>query len=814
MKKANNQGWFKWSGQDLSSTPYLPPVMFLLVVALFALAQTFDHTTESYVYQIGDVASRDIKAPKDFFIEDKATNLAKMDAAKTSIKTVYDFDANLLKNITAGISSAMQFGRDMFKEAENAQENLPAESDEIEETDESSEPEPSEPSFSMALAIKPEFEKKLGIEISKGAFQILFKEKFSEEITGYLTAIISTILTNGVVGNKEILLAEEEKGITLRTIQSHRERVISNLKVYYGPDQAKTMVRVVGQPILKDVNYSLANLVVDICQRLLRPNITLNKNETKKRIREAQAQIKPTLYQIKAGEMLIREGERVDELKLVKLNALNEQAEDKDVIMTITGIGMFTSLLLLVVYFLFLKNHPKLSRDINKHMTFLTLGLLLYIGFTELAVYIAHASNPEISGKIASSAIYMVVPLPAAAMITCLFLGFDIALYFSLVLCSLCTISFGGGFQVFLFFFLSSVTSAYWIKERNERHHFIVAGFKLAFFNACLAIALGFFMPSQALPWATIVKQVTMAVGGGVFAAILTVGFTPLIEVLFNYTTAAKLLEFSNLDQPLIKKLMIEAPGTYNHSVIVATLAEAAASAIRADSLKAKVMAYYHDIGKLDKTMYFIENQSDGRNRHDKLSPSMSALILIGHVKKGVELAKKYKLGNEIVEGIIQHHGTSLIKYFYNKSLKAGNENINEDDFRYPGPKPQTREAGIVMLADVVEAATRALERPTPSRIKGRVKELINDIFADGQLEECEMTLKDLHQIAKSFNNILTSIYHSRIEYNDKPQDRKQDKKQDKNGKPKDTDRQPARGEAANSPPAQKDRTDLKRLGL
>ncbi|MGM0655154.1 MAG: HD family phosphohydrolase [Thermodesulfobacteriota bacterium] len=797
MKRASNQGWFTQAGKFLSSTPYLPPVLFLLVVGLFALAQTFDHTTESYVYKIGDVAGRDIKAPKDFFIEDKATNLAKMDYAKTSIRAVYDFDANLLKNINAGITSAMHFGRQMFERRDNAQDVDP--------------PESLETSFSMALAFKPEFEKKLGIKISKGAFQILFNEKFSEEITEHLTAIIDTILTNGVVSNKEILLAEEEKGITLRTIQSNKERVIADLKVFYGPDQAKTMVRVVGQPILKGINYSLANLIVDICQRLLRPNITLNKNETKKRIREAQAGIKPTLYQIKAGEMIIREGERVDELKLIKLNALSEQIEGKDVIMTIIGICMFTSLLLIVIYFLYLKNHPKLGRYMNKHMTFLTLGLLLYIGFTELAVYIAHTSNPEISGQIASNAIYMVVPVSAAAMLTCIFLGFDIALYFSLILCSLCTISFGCEFQVFLFFFLSSITAAYWIKERNERHHFIVAGFKLAVFNGCLAIALGFFMPSQVLPWGILLKQVTMAVGGGVFAAILTVGFTPLIEVLFNYTTAAKLLEFSNLDQPLIKKLMIEAPGTYNHSVIVATLAEAAASAIHADSLKAKVMAYYHDIGKLDKTMYFIENQSDGRNRHDKLSPSMSALILIGHVKKGVEMAKKYKLGNEIVEGISQHHGTSLIKYFYNKSLKAGNEKINEDDFRYPGPKPQTREAGIVMLADVAEAATRALERPTPSRIKGRVKELINDIFADGQLEECEMTLKDLHQIAKSFNTILTSIYHNRIEYTDKPQDKKQDKK---NGKPKDTDRQPPKGEADNKLSVQKDRTDLKRLGL
>ncbi len=793
MKKASNEGGFKKTGHSLSPARYLPVVMFLLVVVMFTAVQALDdHTVESYDYKIGDVAGRDIKAPKDFFIEDKATNLAKMDQVKGAIKTVYDFDENLLKNITASITSAMDFGRQMFPPRDNS---LGISTPAIEE-----------PTLAMALTFKPEFEKKLGIEMSKGAFQILFKEKFSEEVTEYITAIVGDILTNGVVANKEILLAEEEKGVTLRTIQSNKERVITNLKVFYGPDQAKTMVRIVGQPILKDVNYSLSNLVVDICQRLLRPNITLNKNETEKRIQEAQAQVKPTLYQIKAGEMIIREGERVDNLKLIKLNSLNQQVEEKDTVLTITSIFIFTSVLLLVVYFLFLKDHPRLARGMNKHMLFLTLGLLLYIGFTELTVYIAHSSNPEVSEQLASRAVYMVVPLPAAAMITCLFLGFDIALYFSVVLCILCTISFGGGFQVFLFFFLSSITAAYWIKERNERYHFIVAGFKLALFNACLAIALGFILPIQ-LPPMLLLKQITMAVGGGVFAAILTVGFTPLIEVLFNYTTAAKLLEFSNLDQPLIKKLMIEAPGTYNHSVIVATLSEAAASAINADSLKAKVMGYYHDIGKLDKTMYFIENQSDGRNRHDKLSPSMSALILIGHVKKGVELARKHKLGNEIIEGIIQHHGTSLIKYFYNKSLKSGNENVNEEDFRYPGPKPQTREAGIVMLADVSEAAVRALERPTSARIKGRVKELINDIFADGQLEECEMTLKDLHQIAKSFNNILTSIYHNRIEYPDKTQEKK-------NGKPKDTDRQPPRGDTPNSSPSQKDRTDLKRLGL
>ncbi len=808
MKKTPNQRRLGKTGPCRLPTPYLLWTILILVSALFTLSQNLDQPTfSSYAYRIGDVAKRDIKAPRDFLIEDKEGNQEKINRVNATQKAVYDFDDRLLKRITAQINAAMDLGRQMFTQGQTIQSQTPAippsKDHPIDNKDRLS---PQDPTFTMALAVKPDFEKKLGIEVSEDAYQILFKKRFSEEISTYIIDIVTQILTNGIVANKEILLAEKDKGIVLRTIQSDQERIVTNLKMFYGPDQAKTMVRIVGHPLLKDANYSLSNLIVDISQRLLRPNITLNKNETEQRIQDAQANIKPILYQIKAGEMIVREGERVDKLQLIKLNALNQQVEEKDIYISMVGTAMLSAILLLVIYFLFLKDHARMVKDMNKHIIFLGLGLLLYIGFAELAVYIAHSANPEISKELASRAIYMAVPIPAAAMITCLFLGFDIALFFTLVLSIFGCLSFGSSFQVFIFFFLSSVTGAYWIKERGERRHFIAAGFKLALFNACLAIALGFFNESQPDPM-LMAKQVIVAFSGGLFAAILTVGFTPLIEILFHYTTAAKMMELANLDSPLIKKLMIEAPGTYNHSIIVATLSEAAAGAIRADSLKAKVMGYYHDIGKLDKPMYFIENQAGGKNRHDKLSPSMSALILIQHVKKGVEMAKKYKLGDEIIEGIIQHHGTSLIKYFYNKSLKSGNETVNEADFRYPGPKPQTREAGIVMLADVVEAAVRALERPTPARIQGRVKELINNIFADGQLEECELTLKDLHQIAKSFNNILTSIYHSRIEYPDKPQE----KKKEKHG---DTDRQPAKGETPNPPNPPKDRTDLKRLGL
>jgi putative nucleotidyltransferase with HDIG domain len=243
---------------------------------------------------------------------------------------------------------------------------------------------------------------------------------------------------------------------------------------------------------------------------------------------------------------------------------------------------------------------------------------------------------------------------------------------------------------------------------------------------------------------------------------------------------------------------------------VVGSLVEAAADEIGANPLLAKVCGYYHDIGKIKKPLYFIENQRDGKNRHDKLAPSMSKTILIAHVKDGVAMARENRLGQVIVDTIRQSHGTSLIKYFYNKACEQNpGDSINMDDYRYPGPRPQTREAGLVMLADVVEAASRTLENPTPSRIQGLVQTLVNNIFSDGQLDHCELTLKDLHAIAKNFISILTGIHHHRIEY---PEKMGKTNGNIKNGHP---DRQSAE-RPADQP--RKDRENgsghLKRLGL
>jgi putative nucleotidyltransferase with HDIG domain len=248
----------------------------------------------------------------------------------------------------------------------------------------------------------------------------------------------------------------------------------------------------------------------------------------------------------------------------------------------------------------------------------------------------------------------------------------------------------------------------------------------------------------------------------------MVLGMAPIIESLFGYTTDIKLLELANLDHPLLKDLILQAPGTYHHSIIVGSLVEAGAKSIAANPLLARVSAYYHDIGKLKKPLYFIENAGGMENKHDHLTPTMSSLILTSHVKDGVELAHENRLGERIVHIIQQHHGTSLISYFYQKAKEKENpemDSIDEKDFRYPGPKPQTKEAGIVMLADAVEAASRTLSEPTPSRIKGLVQRIVNNIFLDGQMEECELTLKDLQKIEESFSRILTAYFHQRIDY-------------------------------------------------
>jgi len=239
-----------------------------------------------------------------------------------------------------------------------------------------------------------------------------------------------------------------------------------------------------------------------------------------------------------------------------------------------------------------------------------------------------------------------------------------------------------------------------------------------------------------------------------------------IFERLFDVTTDITLLELSDLNHPLLKRLSVKAPGSFHHSILVANLAEAGAEAIRANSLLTRVGCYFHDIGKMLKPEYFVENQMGGINKHDNLSPHMSALILSNHVKEGMKLADKHKIPKAVKQFIPEHHGTSLMSYFYHKLLESSDEKeVNESSFRYPGPKPHSKETAIAMLADTVEAASRTLNNPTPQRIRNQVDTLVEKKIGEGQLDECDLTLNQIKQIKEAFVPILTGIHHGRIEY-------------------------------------------------
>ena len=350
--------------------------------------------------------------------------------------------------------------------------------------------------------------------------------------------------------------------------------------------------------------------------------------------------------------------------------------------------------------------------------------------------------------------------------------------------CSFSLAVLAGDFNSAIIFLISGIISTVLLINLRRRSQIIRAGFVAGLFQALTWLIV---QDSQ-----VIVNNIEPYIGffvNGAACGIAVVGFLPVFEYMFGIVTNISLLELSDFNQPILKKLMLEAPGTYHHSLIVGNLSEAACEGVGANALLARIGAYYHDIGKIEKAEYFSENQNIAASKHDTLVPSMSKLVIINHVKEGEALAKSYRLNPAIVDFIRQHHGTSLVYYFYRRALeKEDKDQISEEGFRYPGPKPRSKETAIVLLADSAEAATRGLKEPTPSRIEQEVHKIVNNKFIDGQLDECDLTLKDLEKICGIFSRLLTSIYHARITY---PQEKRADnytKPTEKNSRQKSKD--------------------------
>lgn len=486
-------------------------------------------------------------------------------------------------------------------------------------------------------------------------------------------------------------------------------------------------------------------LVTWALERALRPNLFVDRLQTRRQQEAARASVDPVRERILRGEVIVRRGDVVTAEQVRKLAALGLVSPPLRW-EGVVGTSLFLTLLVVLGAAYLWRFQPEIWADERRLLLLCLLGLVAAVGSRAIAT--------RLSG--------FLVPVASVTMLLAIFLNPRVASFAGGVLALLTGVMGGNDLRMSVVAYVGGLTGVYVIRRVQRRADLAYAGLAVAGANALAVTAVDLVAGA---PLMDLLGDAGWGVLNGLLSGILAVGALPYLEELFGLVTPIKLLELSDPSHPLLRRLQLEAPGTYHHTVLVANLAEAAAEAVGADALLVRVGTYYHDIGKLRRPAFYMENQLGRTNPHDRLSPSLSALVVAAHVRDGLELARQYRLPKPVVAFIPEHHGTSLIRYFYHRAVERGEGPVDEQTYRYEGPKPQSRETAIVMLADAVEAAVRTLPNPTPDRIGSLVRQLIRERLEDGQLDECDLTLRDLDRIAQTFTRILVGMFHPRIEY-------------------------------------------------
>lgn len=478
--------------------------------------------------------------------------------------------------------------------------------------------------------------------------------------------------------------------------------------------------------------------------RFLRPTAVLDIEAMQKAKQEIMSQVEPVKKIIPRGEILIPKGSVLTQQDVEMLRSLGLGNWQR------SFSGLLTLLVLIIICcsaeFLYLKNF---TPSVLNNKNLLWIRVLIVASVVGLNNFSTRLSP------------YFVV-LPIISFVFCVLLGKKATFGAAIVLFPLLLWSSHFSFIQGTYSYLNLFLPLFLLPTKISRRNLVKTGFLMAFVNVILIALFAYYEEKQVL---ILLENTLFGLISGVGSSVLALGAVAFLESTFYVASDFRLLELINPTHSLLRKLMIEAPGTYNHSVMVANLAEAAAEEIGADPLLARAGAYYHDIGKLRRPYFFIENQMGGRNIHNRLNPNLSALAIQSHVKDGVEIAREYRLPPEIIEIIRRHHGRTLIRYFYEKALRERGNAVMEEEFRYPGPLPRTPEEVLVFLADSVEAAVRGIRNPTPSKIETAVENIFQNYLRDGQLDEANLTLKDLRKIVRTFVLVLIGTFHTRLPY-------------------------------------------------
>ncbi len=721
---------------------------------ILAYAITFEVRTPLN-FQIGEIVKYDVLSPVSFEMVDEVTTEEKRVKAEMAIPIILDYDPAVFERVSSSVYRAFRLMR-----LESRNITWPRRYAEREEA------------IKDFVIHKGEFEKALGATVPDYLFEWLVRNHFNPRIENVVVRNLDLWYVNRIGENLDRLIPSNQSMVLARTINKNNRGREFNLRRGEILDAAST-----DSFVLKNLS-GLENApekdilnVQEFSRRLIYSNLTLNKQEMATRRQSVRESVLPITISVKKNQILLAEGTVIQPFHMAMIKEIQTLKSDRRHDILAIAIA-FLFLSIIVVFFQYLRrfSQDRIKID-NKDIFVMGVVTLITVVVAKLSLFFFETALVSRFGSSLPQEMFMyLMPVAAAPMIVGLLIqSGEVVWLFTAFLSVAMGLMTEMNFSFMVVTFAGGIAAARGVYNCKKRNDIYWAGVRTGGVNA-LIIALMFVVTKidQNHFFKELVTAVPAGFLAGIFASMLAMFVVPFLESVFSYTTDVKLLELSNLNHPLLKEMIVKAPGTYHHSMLVGSMVEAAAEEIAANPLLAKVMSYYHDIGKMEHANYFIENQKPGQNPHDHISPYMSKTLLVAHVKDGVELGMSFKLGKPIIDGIIQHHGTTLISYFFNKAvdLKAEEETeVSEEEFRYPGPKPQFREAALCMLADSIEAASRSLDEPTPVRLQNIVRNIVQRKFMEGQLDECSMTLKDLSKVELAFARILLGIYHQRIDY-------------------------------------------------
>ena len=746
----SRHSFFRYLGKKLHWIRTRETVAQLLLIGFLVAVAVILAFPAPIKYQVGDVAESTIRANRAFQLADQATTEMQQREAANKVAPVYILDDNMADMLEEQATVIFRRGRELVSQLNNpgTHEELAARHKALEGL---------AADFSTTFNIPPEFR----------IWETLIKNQFSLALERQAVSLAMEVMTQGLLDRTNPFLTQRQRPVSIIVMSTNIEYTVSSGAGLFDEDAADRFLEMRSKTIRARFSPDDSALILVLAKGLMQPNLKPDMKETERRVAEARAHIQPSYFNIRSGEVIVREGSIISPEAMEKIKVMKTSAGGAEWLLRFSGF-----FLVLFVFFnsslLLSQISPKRGyQPIAIREQFFIVFLLLLVALMSHASMMIGASLAWDFDFLDRRTVFYAMPIPTAAMLVTIFFGVRKAAFMALLaaVAAAAVTPTNARFLAMIYCYNGAIAAIWCLRNMNERGNLIPASFWVMVAN-CLTL-LGLTMLSDAQWSRQTANNFAAAAASGILSGIAASGMIPLMELVFGFSTNLKLLELGNLDRPILRNLMLSAPGTYHHSVIVGAMVEAAAEAIGANPHLAKVGAYYHDIGKIKKPLYFVENQS-GENRHDTLAPSMSALILIGHVREGVELAKENNLPPAICDIIEQHHGTSLMAYFYHKAKEMrqeGQPEINEGDYRYPGPRPRSREAGLVMMADICEAATRSLSEPTPTKIKNMVRQLVNQIFNDSQLDYCELRTKEISEVINTFTNILIGIYHHRVAY-------------------------------------------------